>query len=156
MERGVRGEVLVHTHPRAHTPYRCVKHELGHESYVALSLFTEEVEGPGSAIKWREDFSPMSEARCGALPGSFSPCVYSHVHHRYYSGIRPLICTVMLWLQAGTVKGSPHQKRELKYFNQTMIHFQIFEGNNMFETTFFMTLDNRVFTYFLYRHFPGF
>lgn len=89
MERGVREEVLVHTHPHAHTPYRCVKHELGHESYVALSLFTEEVEGPGSAIKWREDFSPMSEARCGALPGSFSPCVYSHVHHRYYSGIRP-------------------------------------------------------------------
>lgn len=136
MERGVRGEVLVHTHPHAHTPYRCMKHELGHESYVALSLFTEEVEGPGSAIKSREDFSPMSEARCGAVPGSFSPCVYSHVHHGYYSGIRPPYLYSSVVTAAGTVKGSPHQKRELKYFSQTMIHFQIFEGNNMFETIF--------------------
>lgn len=58
-----------------------MKHELGHQSYVALSLFIKEVKEPGSAIKQREDFSPMSEGRCSAIPGSFGSCVYSHMNN---------------------------------------------------------------------------
>lgn len=97
--------MCVHTH--THIMYRCMKHELGHQSYVALSLFTKEVKGPGSVINQREDFSPMSEGRWSAVPGSFSSCVYSHVRNLYYSGIWSLICTVKLRLQARTARAIP-------------------------------------------------
>lgn len=80
----------------AHRMYRCMRHELGHESYVVLSLFTKEVKGPGSAIKKREDFSLMSEGRCSAVPGSFSSCVYSHVNNLRTMESGLLICTAIL------------------------------------------------------------
>ena len=89
-----------------------MKHELGHESYAALSLVTKEVEGPGSAIKSRWDFSAMSEARCGAVLGSLSSCIYSHRHHRYYSGIwPPYLCSHVVTAGRRSEGQSPSEER---------------------------------------------
>ena len=109
------------TRTHSHIMYRCTKHELGHESYIVLSLFTKEVQGPGSAIKQRQEFSPMSKGRCSTVPGSFSSCAYSHENNLYvgpWSRAPYLDSHVAI---VGRNCRRQAQSEERGQFNQTMI-----------------------------------
>lgn len=114
------------TYAHIHITYRYTKHELGHQSYVALSLFTKEVKGPGSAIKQREDFSLMSEGRCSIVPGSFGSCGYSHVNNLEYSGIWSSYLYSHVETAGRNSKMHPNQKTEVKKVNQTVIDISKF------------------------------
>lgn len=53
--------------------YRCMKHEPGHESYVALSLFTEVVKGPGCAIRHGSIFQQCQRAGAQQFRAPLAP-----------------------------------------------------------------------------------
>lgn len=67
----------VHTHKEW---ICCRERELRHKRCRIQPLRTKAAQGPGCAIQWREDLSPMSEGSY-TVPGSFRSCVYSHKNH---------------------------------------------------------------------------
>lgn len=101
-----------HMCTHTHTIYRCMKHELGHQSYIALSY---------SQRKSRELVLPLSRGRivhqCQRAGGVQFQVPLAPVYiptcaicSTVESG--PLVCTVMLRLQAGPARSVPSRREK--------------------------------------------